>query len=208
MGTTESATPDGARVGSRLRRSRKRRQRSRKGLLATVAAFAMALVLSSVTAVLPAEASVSYLDGTVTGYAGCNSDFHQMDMGGTFRVADTFPAGAWLSSRYQYWRVDGSTGQRIGDYYYSQSTLSWGRPGTVWLPHTELGGPESISQTSDLPTVTVHDQWGRLNVAVQVAVLHGLTWGEWSPYDTVVSYPTSNRYGFLSYNSMCVGSVT
>ena len=204
MDTTERVDP----LGTSSRHPPKRRRRSRRHQVAVGAALALAVVLGSLIPVPPAQASVISVDGTVTGYAGCNSSSHRMDMGGTFRVADTFPGGAWLSSRYAYWQVDGSTGQRIGDYYYTRSTLSWGRPGTVRLPDTELGGPETVSQSSDLPTVTINNQWGRLNVAVQVVVLHGWTWGGWSTFDTVASYPNSNRYGFLSNNSMCIGSVT
>ena len=180
----------------------------RSGRAAISALLGMALVLYSVTAVLPAQASVTNADGTLTGYAGCNSYYHQMGMSGTFRLSDRFPSGTWVASRYAYWQVDGSTGQRVGEFYYTWMKLSWARPGTIRLPETELGGPETVSQNSDLPTVTINDQQGRLNVAVQVAVLDGWAWDEWSPYDVVTSYPTSNQYGFLAYNSMCVGSVT
>ena len=137
MDTTERVDP----LGRSSRHPRRRRPRSRRHQVAVGAALALAVVLGSLVPVPPAQASVISVDGTVTGYAGCNSSSHRMDMGGTFRVADTFPGGAWLSSRYAYWQVDGSTGQRIGDYYYTRSTLSWGRPGTVRLPDTELGRP-------------------------------------------------------------------
>jgi hypothetical protein len=67
--------------------------------------------------------------------------------------------------------------------------------------------PETIGQNSDLPTVTINNQWGRLKVSVQVGVWNGSAW-EWGTFDTVSSYPTSNQYGYLANNSMCVGSVT
>jgi hypothetical protein len=163
------------------------------------------LVMAAVATALPANASVTDANGTTTGYAQCNPTSHQMSMQGTFRLADSYPNGAWIASRYAYWQVSPSTGQRTGTVYYTAFRTSWALPGTAHIPYTELGGAEFVAQNSNLPAVTINNQMGRLKVAVQVEVYTGSGW-VWSAFDTVYSYATTSPYGLYT-SSMCIGSV-
>lgn len=175
-----------------------------KTTIRRITTFLATLTLVALAGAAPAQASISNVNGTVTGYASCNTYYHRLGMAGKVQLSSRFPNGTWVASRYAYWQV-GPTGVRTGAYYYTTGQYTPGLPGTVYLPYTELGGAETVGQNTDLPGLTINNQWGHLKVALQVGVYTGSTY-EWST-DNVWSYATYNQNGFLANNTMCIASV-
>jgi hypothetical protein len=167
-----------------------------RGIAATIAAFAIALLAPAAEA----NATVSNASGTLSAGASCYRYDHKVQLGATLALSTRFPRGAYVAVRYEYWYVD---------QYLRPTSPAYA---TGWQ-YTNVG-PSSFTSNGinyvgfayNLPGYTL-STWGHLFIGAQVGVWNG-SYYEYSNWDVPTRYDTYGQFGIYSNNNVCLASVT